>query len=154
MESRINYHAVAPGISKALRGVGAYVAAEGGLERGLVELINLRVSQINRCAFCVDMHVKEARALGESDHRLHLVAVWQEVDVFTERERAAFLWAEAVTNLTDGFVPDAVYEAVAEEFTPAEIAHLTLAICVINSWNRLNVSMRLPGGHYEVRGHR
>ena len=154
MESRINYQAVAPGISKALRGVGAYVAAEGGLERGLVELINLRVSQINRCAFCVDMHVKEARALGETDDRLHLVAVWGEVDVFTERERAAFLWAEAVTNLTDGFVPDAVYDAVAEEFTPAEIEHLTLAICVINSWNRLNVSMRIPGGHYEVRGHR
>ena len=151
MEPRINYVSLTPGIPKALRGVGAYVAAEGGLERGLIELVNLRVSQINHCAFCVDMHVKEARALGESDHRLHLVAVWADVDVFTDRERAAFLWAEAVTVLTEGFVPDDVYNAAAEEFTPAELAHLTLAVCVINSWNRLNVSMRIPGGHYQPR---
>ncbi|MCC6386855.1 MAG: carboxymuconolactone decarboxylase family protein [Dehalococcoidia bacterium] len=151
MEPRINYLRLAPGIAKSLGGVGAYVAAEGGLERGLIELVDLRVSQINHCAFCVDMHVKEARALGETDDRLHLVAVWADVDVFTDRERAAFLWAEAVTNLTEGFVPDDVYNAVAEEFTPAELAHLTLAICVINSWNRLNVSMRIPGGHYQPR---
>lgn len=154
MEPRVNYMKQSPGIVRAIGAVGTYLAAEGGLERSLIELVNLRASQINRCAFCIDMHVKDAIAAGESGHRLHLVAAWQDVAVFSERERAALLWTEAVTNLTDGFVPDSVYEAVREEFTDAELAHLTLAIGVINTWNRMNVALRVPGGNYVPRAAR
>ena len=112
------------------------------------ELIKLRASQINGCAYCVDMHTKDATAMGETAQRLHLVAVWREAPVFSERERAALAWTEALTLLSESGAPDDVYAEVAHQFTPKEQVALTLAIIAINGWNRLAVGFRQPVGGY------
>ncbi|MFG3284972.1 carboxymuconolactone decarboxylase family protein [Streptomyces sp. NPDC048111] len=129
-----------------LAGLGA--AAKRGLgDPALAELVMVRASQLNHCAFCLDMHLSAARKGGESQERLDLLAAWEEAgDAFTERERAALALTEAVTVLTDGFVPDAVYESAAAHFTEAQLAHLIAAITVINSWNRLMVARRTAPG--------
>ncbi len=113
-----------------------------GLEPNLLELVRLRASQINGCAFCVDMHTREAHQAGESDRRLHLVAVWHEAPVFSPRERAALAWTEAVTQVADTHVPDDVFALAKTEFSDAELVNLTLAIISINGWNRFAVSFR------------
>ncbi len=119
------------------------------MEESLLNLINLRASQINGCAFCVDMHTKDARAAGETEQRLYLVSAWREASCFTERERAALAWTEAVTLLRDQQVPDEVYRQAVSQFSEAELANLNCAVVAINSWNRMNVAFRTPAGSYQ-----
>lgn len=120
----------------------------GGLEPLLLELVKLRASQLNGCAYCLDMHSKDARARGEAEQRLHVLAAWRETSFYSERERAALAWCEALTELPRSGAPDDVYEQVATEFSPQEIAALTFQIVAINGWNRLAVGLRTPVGDY------
>jgi AhpD family alkylhydroperoxidase len=117
-----------------------------GLDKHLLHLIKARASQINNCAYCLDLHTKEARTDGESEERLHLLAVWREAVSFTPKERAALAWTETVTRLSDTHVPDAEWEAVRREFSEEEVAKLTVAIGMVNLWNRLAVSFRSTPG--------
>lgn len=119
-------------------------------ERSLLELVKIRASQINGCAYCIDMHTKDARARGESEQRLYLLDAWRESPFYTERERAALEWTEAVTLITRGHVPDEVYERVRRQFEEGELANLTLAVVAINGWNRLCISFRVPVGDYKA----
>jgi AhpD family alkylhydroperoxidase len=131
---------------QAMMGLQAAVN-QSGLEHDLLELVKLRASQINRCARCIDMHVREAEAHGESAGRLYLLTAWEEVSVYTARERAALLWTEALTRLADAPVSDEVFDEASKEFSEAELLKLTLAIVAINGWNRFNVGFRVqPGG--------
>ncbi|MGX1132658.1 AhpD family alkylhydroperoxidase [Streptomyces glaucescens] len=138
---------LAPEVRTAMRSLSA-AAKKGFGDPALAELVQIRASQLNRCAFCLDMHLAIARGHGVSERRLDLLAVWQEAgdDVFDERERAALALTEAVTVLTDGFVADEVYERAAKHFPETELAHLIALITVINGWNRLMVSRRIPPG--------
>ena len=141
MEPRLDFATASPDAMKAM------LAFEGamrklGIEQYLVELIKLRASQINGCAFCVDMHTADAIKAGESSRRLHGVAVWRETPFFTERERAALAWTEALTRLPDTHAPDSDYEALRAQFSEAEMVNITLAIATINCWNRLAVGFR------------
>ncbi|MFJ8084796.1 AhpD family alkylhydroperoxidase [Streptomyces sp. SAI-170] len=146
--ARLAWTEHAPDVYKAM--VRLEVAAKKGLDPTLVELVKVRASQINHCAFCVDMHSKEALAAGESVERIVQLSAWEESEHFyTERELAALALTEAVTVLTDGFVPDAVYERAAKHFEEAELAQLIAVITVINAWNRFGVTCRLVPGHYE-----
>jgi AhpD family alkylhydroperoxidase len=122
---------------------------ECGLERGLLELIKFRASQINGCAYCVDMHTKDARVNGETEQRLYAVVVWREAPFFTERERAALAWAEAVTLVSREQVPDNVFEIARKEFSDKELVDLTMAVIAINGWNRLAISFREVAGTYQ-----
>ena len=148
MKPRIEYGRVAPGALEAMRGLEAY-ARQSGLERSLLELIKTRASQINGCAYCIDMHTNAARANGESEQRLYALSAWRETPFFTERERAALDWTEAVTRVADTQVPDEVYELAREHFTEKELVDLTLAIVAINGWNRLSVAFRTVPGTYQ-----
>ncbi|WP_234082867.1 carboxymuconolactone decarboxylase family protein [Azonexus sp. R2A61] len=143
MEQRFDIGKLIPDGYKAMFGVHTYVQG-CGLELGLLELVRLRVSQINGCAFCVAMHVPLGRKYGLSENQLQLVATWKEAPIYSARERAALAWAEAITSLRDQEVPDAVYAQVEANFTAQEIANLTLGIAEINSWNRLMVASRTP----------
>jgi AhpD family alkylhydroperoxidase len=145
MKQRIDYRAIAPEATRGFRQAGADARASG-LEPGLIQLIDVLASQLNGCAYCLDMHVREAKELGETDERLHLVGVWREADCFTERERAAFAWTEAVTKLAETGVPDDVYEAARKQFSELELTYLTVAIAAINAHNRINVAFRTPVG--------
>jgi AhpD family alkylhydroperoxidase len=149
MEQRINAFEKGPGALKALYGIGAYLA-KSPLERKLLHLLYFRVSQINGCAFCLDMHSKDLRAEGETEQRLYMVAAWREATVYTDQERAALAWAEAVTKLSNNDVPDDVYAQVKAQFTDEELVDLTLAITTINTFNRINVAFRTPAGFYQV----
>ena len=149
---RLDYRRVLPAASRAMTQLERVIDASG-LEPKLRELVKLRASQINGCAYCVDMHTKDARAIGEDEQRLHLVAVWREAPVFTTRERAALAWTEALTLLSETGAPDDVYDAMTNEFDPAEQVALTLAIVAINGWNRLAVGFRQPVGAYVSRRH-
>ena len=120
-----------------------------GLERPLLELVKMRASQINGCAYCLDMHSKDARALGETEQRLYLLDAWREAPFYTNRERAALEWTESVTLVAESHVPDEVYERVRPHFTPEELANLTLAIVAINGWNRLSIASRAVPGAYK-----
>lgn len=133
---------------KAVLALGEYVEASG-LERSLLDLVLIRASQINHCAYCLDMHTKDARVSGETEQRIYALNAWEETPFFSERERAALAWTEAVTLLTEGFVPDAVYEQASQHFSEAELISLTMAIATINTWNRLNVSFRIKAGSYK-----
>jgi AhpD family alkylhydroperoxidase len=148
MEPRINYGKVAPGVRKAMMGLETY-ANNCGLERSLLDLVRLRASQINGCAYCIDMHAKDLRAEGESEQRIYLLDAWRESPGYTERERAALAWTEAVTLVTDGHVPEDVYQQVRQQFSEEELVNLTLAIVAINGWNRLNISFRTLPGSYQ-----
>jgi len=119
------------------------------LEPSLLELIKVRASQINGCAYCVDMHTKDARAAGETEQRLYAVAVWEEAPFFTERERAALAWTEALTVVSQGHAPDGVYKIAREHFNEKELVDLTMAIVAINGWNRLAVGFRAVAGSYQ-----
>jgi AhpD family alkylhydroperoxidase len=131
------------GLSRAVR--------QGPLDERLIELVEIRASQLNGCAHCLEMHTKDARALGEPDDKLHLVAVWREAPVFNERERAALTWCEELTLLAQRDVPDEVYDEVRRVFSEEELVHLTMSIVKINSWNRLAVAFRSPVGNYVTR---
>lgn len=148
MKARFNYAAVSPGAYKAMRGLEQYLH-ECGLEEPLIHLIKLRASQINGCAYCLDMHWKDLRAIGETEQRLYSLDAWRECPYYSERERAALEWTEAVTLITSGHVPDDIYERVKPHFTEKELCDLTLAIATINSWNRLAISARTEPGHYQ-----
>ena len=148
MTTRIDYGKVSPDGMKAMLGLERYVRTSG-LERPLIELVKLRASYMNGCAYCVDMHSKDARAAGESEQRIYAVPVWRETPFFTPRERAALEWTEAVTDVGRTGVPDHVYDVVRRHFKEEEIVNLTLAVVVINSWNRLAVSFRVPAGTYQ-----
>ena len=141
MKQRLEMHKASPEAYEAMRTLSRY-SAECGLEASLLELVKTRASQINGCAFCLQMHTRDARKLGETDERLHLLAAWREAQIYTPRECAALAWTEALTLLTDGHAPDEVYAQVRAQFSDEEIAKLTLAIAVINSWNRIAVGLR------------
>lgn len=148
MQPRINIASVNPGALNAMLGLANYLH-QSGLDTKLLDLINLRVSQINGCAYCIDMHWKDLRAAGETEQRLYGLDAWRESPYYTERERAALAWAEAVTNITDGRVPDEVFEEAHRYFKDAELANLTLGVVAINGWNRLNIAFRTTPGTYQ-----
>ena len=148
MEPRIDYLKLARNGYHAMLGIEHYLQ-QSGLEESLLHLIKLRVSQINGCAYCIDMHWKDLRATGESEQRLYGLDAWEESPYYTDRERAAFEWAESVTNIQDGHVPDAVFDHVKKFFSDKELADLTLAVTAINSWNRLSIAARTVPGTYE-----
>jgi AhpD family alkylhydroperoxidase len=147
MDERFTYSA---GAYRAMRGLEAYLRTTG-LEPMLLHLMKVRASQINGCAYCLDMHWKDLRASGETEQRLYSLDAWQECPYYSARERAALAWTEAVTSLTDGRVPDDVYAAVRREFSESEVADLTMAVVAINGWNRLMVAARTTPGTYQAR---
>jgi AhpD family alkylhydroperoxidase len=150
VKQRLNYAKAAPGVYDAMDVLDRDLQ-ECGLERPLLLLIQLRASQINGCAYCLDMHWKDLRAIGETEQRLYSLDAWRECPYYTSRERAALAWVEAVTSITDGHVADAVHEQVRPHFSEKELADLTLAVATINAWNRLSISARLvPGGYQPV----
>jgi AhpD family alkylhydroperoxidase len=148
MEPRINYVKASRGVLDAMLGLEKYLH-QSGLEPSLLHLIKLRASQINGCAYCLDMHWKDLRSIGESEQRLYGLDAWEESPYYTDRERAAFAWTEAVTNVQHGHVADEVYERVRKQFTEKELADLTLAIATINAWNRLSIAGRTVPGTYQ-----
>ncbi len=148
MQQRLNYPEIAPAAIKAMLQVENYVR-DCSLERSLVELVKLRASQLNGCAHCIDMHTKDARTNGESEQRLYAVSAWEEAPFFTERERAALAWTEAVTLISHDHVPDRVFDEVRPHFTDKELVDLTMTIIAINGWNRLAVTFRTPAGGYQ-----
>ena len=153
MESRIDYLKAARGGYEAMSGLEKYLH-QCSLEQPLIHLIKLRVSQINGCAFCLDMHWKDLRALGEQEQRLYGLDAWEESPYYTERERAALKWAEAVTCVREGHVSDDVYELARKQFNEKEIADLTLAVATINAWNRLAIAGRsVPGLYKPAKAH-
>jgi AhpD family alkylhydroperoxidase len=135
------------GLGRAMFGLSSEAAAR--LEPRLFELVKIRASQINGCAYCLDMHTKDARHAGETEQRIYALNGWRETPFFTDRERAALEWTEAVTRLGDSHVPDDLYERVARQFDEAELVALTFGVIVINSWNRLSISFRPPVGSYQ-----
>jgi AhpD family alkylhydroperoxidase len=147
MKSRLNYQKVAPQALKGMMELEKYVH-NSGLERSLYELVKTRASQINGCAYCLDMHTKDARAEGETEQRLYGLSAWREAPFYTERERAALSWTEALTKISENDVSDSLYEATRKYFNEEEIVTLTMAIVAINGWNRLAISFRtLPGSY-------
>jgi AhpD family alkylhydroperoxidase len=138
---------VNPGIIHAMLGLEKQVS-KGGLDNKLLDLVRMRASQINGCAYCLDMHSKDARTAGETEQRLYGLNAWRETPYYSARERAALEWTEALTLVTEGHVPDDVYERIRQEFSEDELAHLSLAIVAINGWNRLNVAARTVPGDY------
>jgi AhpD family alkylhydroperoxidase len=149
MQPRASYLKSAPDVYQAMLGLSEAVQ-KSGLPRRLVDLVCYRVSQINGCAFCLDMHSKDLRAAGESEQRLYLLSAWREAaHLYDGRERAALAWAEAVTRLVENEVPDAIYEEARSQFSESELSHLTLAIVAINGWNRFNVAFRTSAGNYK-----
>lgn len=142
MKQRLDYYAASPETLQAMLALEEHVQAHA-FDPALYELVKIRVSQLNGCAYCLDMHTREARAAGETEARLHLLAAWRESPLYTSRERAALAWAEAVTLVATRGVPDDVFAGAAAEFSELELARLTLAINTINSWNRLAVSFRM-----------
>lgn len=147
MKARFTYVKAAPGVFKAMLGLGRYLH-ECGLEQSLLTLVDLRASQINGCAYCIDMHWKDLRAGGENEQRLYSLDAWRESPFYSDRERAALEWTEALTLITEGHVPDEVYERVRQQFNEKELSDLTLAVVSINGWNRLNISARTVPGDY------
>lgn len=147
MKARIDFRTADSKAIPMLLGIERHIAASR-LEPKLLHLIKMRASQINGCAFCLDMHSKDARAEGETEQRLYSLDAWEECPYYSDRERAALEWTEAVTVLSRGHVPDSAYEKVRAQFSENEIATLTLAIGMINTWNRLNVAFRTEAGGY------
>ena len=148
MEPRINFFAKGADAMKAMFGLGAYLA-KSPVEQKLLNLLYFRVSQINGCSYCLDMHSKDLRAAGETEQRLYTIAAWREAPFYSERERAALAWAEAVTKLKDGNVPDEVYEDARGQFSEEELIDLTVAVTTINTYNRINIAFRTPAGDYQ-----
>ncbi|MEN6453103.1 MAG: carboxymuconolactone decarboxylase family protein [Prolixibacteraceae bacterium] len=148
MKARLNYSEVAPNAIKGMLELEKYVHGSG-LERTLYELVKTRASQINGCAYCIDMHTKDARKAGETEQRLYALNAWRETPFYTERERAALAWTEALTLISENDVPESLYKATREYFNEAEIVALTMAIIAINGWNRLAISFRAVPGSYQ-----
>ena len=149
MEPRINAYEKGQEAAKVLYGFAKYLA-KSPIETSLLDLISYRASQINGCAFCLDMHSKDLRAAGETEQRIYMLDAWREAPYYSERERAALAWTEAVTKITEGHVSDEVYEEVRKQFSEEELIDLTLAVTAINSYNRFNIAFRTPAGDYQV----
>jgi AhpD family alkylhydroperoxidase len=141
MKPRMNFYQAAPETMKALMALEHQIQSSG-LEQSLIELVKTRASQINGCAFCIDMHTKDARKRGETEQRLYLLDAWREAPAYTDRERAALAWTEAVTLISETHAPDDVYNEVRAHFSEAETVNLTMLIATINTWNRLSISFR------------
>jgi AhpD family alkylhydroperoxidase len=152
MKSRIEYAQVAPGAVEAMRALEKYVHT-CGIDPKLLELIKIRASQINGCAYCLDMHTKDARTQGETEQRIYALNAWRETPFFTEKERAALAWTESVTQVSMSQVPNEVYEIVRQYFDEKEIVNITTAIVAINGWNRFAVSFRSVPGAYQSAKH-
>jgi AhpD family alkylhydroperoxidase len=148
MKARIDYTKVSPQVLRPLIALNAPVEASG-LEHALLDLVKMRASQINGCAFCLDMHWKDARAAGETEERLYMLGAWRESPLYDERERAALALCEAMTVINEGHVPGEVWERAKAVFDQPELANLVFAITAINSWNRLNITARVEPGHYD-----
>lgn len=148
MEPRIDFKKIPSQVYKSLMGLEEAVHASG-LDRSLIDLVKLRASQINGCAYCIDMHWKDLRASGEDEQRLYELDAWRESPFYSDRERAALAWTEAVTLVTDGHVPDSVFDEVRKQFSETELGYLTLAVVAINAWNRLSISFRSVPGSYQ-----
>jgi AhpD family alkylhydroperoxidase len=148
MKPRIQYATAAPGIYDAMDALDRYLG-QCALEKPLLFLVYLRASQLNGCAYCLDMHWKDLRAAGEHEQRLYSLDAWRECPYYTDRERAALAWTEAVTRIADGHAPEEVYAAVKPHLSERELADLTLAIATINAWNRLSIAGRLVPGTYQ-----
>ncbi len=151
LAQHIDYPTIAPDAYKAMAGLGIYIRHSGLLEPNLLELVKTRVSQINRCAFCLDMHTKDARANGETEQRLYALSAWRDTTFFTDRERAALSWAEALTEISAKNVPDDLQADMLKTFSEKELIDLTVAIVAINGWNRLSIACHTPAGSYQPR---
>jgi len=149
MEQRLDYPRLAPEAARAMYALGTYLAGSG-LEHGLIELVKIRASQLNGCAFCIDMHTKDARAAGETEQRIYALNAWRETPFFSDRERAALAWAEAVTHIGGG-VSDEVYAETRRHFEEKELVDLTWALAAINAWNRVAISFRSVPGSYQPK---
>jgi AhpD family alkylhydroperoxidase len=152
MAERIAYTKVAPDIVRAMWRLEEQIRASK-IERPLIELVRMRASQINGCPYCLDMHSKDARAGGETEQRLYALDAWRETPFFTERERAALAWTEAVTLVAEGHVPDNVFELARQHFQDGELVELTLVIATINAWNRFAIALRTVPGTYSPGKH-
>lgn len=150
MQERFNTAKASPGVYKAMMALEEHLH-HCSIEVPLIHLVKLRTSQINACAYCIDMHWKDLRALGETEQRLYALNAWRECPWYSPRERAALAWTEAVTLVAQGQVPDAVYQAVQPHFNDTELADLTCAIATINAWNRLAISARTKPGTYQIK---
>jgi AhpD family alkylhydroperoxidase len=146
--SRIDYNKVAPGAFRAMFGLEKHVR-DSGLEPSLLQLVKMRASQINGCAYCLDMHSKDARAEGETEQRLYVLNAWREAPFYSERERAALEWTETLTLISENHVSDELYNKVRQHFSEEELVDLSLAIVAINGWNRLSISFRADVGAYQ-----
>lgn len=154
MQPRLNFMAASPAAYTAMSSLEAFIRNRSKIEPSLMELVKMRASQINGCAYCIDMHSKDARAAGETEQRLYALDAWRETPFFTARERAALAWTEALTLLTQGHVPDAVYEEVKPHFTDEEMVNLSMIVVTINGWNRLSVAFRAVPGEYQPGAHK
>ena len=154
MKPRLEYWKVAPGGYKAMMSLEAHLRAS--VDKALLHMVKLRASQINGCAYCIDMHWKDCRAAGETEQRLYGLDAWREASYYTDRERAAFEWTEALTSITESHgphgshVPDAVYDAVRVQFSDKELVDLTWAVAAINAWNRVAIAFRSEAGSYKA----
>lgn len=148
MHARFNFTQAAPEAYKAMLGLEQYLHS-CGLEESLLHLLKLRTSQINGCAYCLDMHWKDLRAMGENEQRLYSLDAWRESPFYTDRERAGLEWAEAITRIMEDHVPDSIYEQVRQHFNDKELSDLTLAVAAINAWNRLCIAARIVPGSYQ-----
>ena len=153
MKPRYNIVTTPPGAYKAMVGLETYLASSSILDRKLIDLVKLRASQINGCAYCIDMHWKDLRAAGETEQRLYGLDAWAEAPYYSDRERAALAWTEALTLITQGHASDAAYDQVKSQFSEAEVAELSFAIAAINAWNRMAIAARSPAGTYKATGH-
>jgi AhpD family alkylhydroperoxidase len=147
---RFFYTKASPDTYKAMLALSQAVG-NTGLSPKLIDLVNYRVSQLNGCAYCLDMHTKDARVAGESEQRLYVLSAWREAPFYSERERAALAWTEAITRISDGAIDDALYGRAHQHFDDKEIVDLTLAVIAINAWNRLAIPFRTPAGSYQPR---
>jgi AhpD family alkylhydroperoxidase len=152
MQTRLNALSLAPGGYQAMIGLERYLRT-CGLDPKLLHVLKLRASQINGCAYCIDMHWKDARAAGETEQRLYGLDAWRESPYYTDRERAALEWTEALTLIADTHAPDSAHDALRSHFSEKEVVDLTLAIATINAWNRLAIAMRSEPGHYQPGPH-
>ncbi|MCK9291312.1 MAG: carboxymuconolactone decarboxylase family protein [Bacteroidales bacterium] len=152
MNARLNYAGVSPEALRAMLHLEKYMAGSG-LERPLYELIKIRASQINGCAYCLDMHTKDARHAGETEQRIYALNAWRDTPFYTDRERAALEWTEALTLISQNRVEDQLYEAVSKHFNEKELVAITMAVIAINGWNRLAISFRTPAGSYQPGDH-
>ena len=153
MESRLNPAKIAPAAYRAMAALEVYVKHSSNLEKPLLELVRMRASQINGCAYCLDMHSKDARAVGETEQRLYGLDAWREAPFYTDRERAALAWTEALTLIREGHVEDDVYEAAHKVFSEQELVDLAMVAVAINGWNRLAIAFRAEVGSYQPQQH-